>query len=79
MGRRQAFEGEEMDLERIVVQRENGLSNALLRGLVSPGPRLLATGGAGSQRSVSGSKVSFGVPGALLQVVRKPSKWTLKG
>ena len=50
--------------ERTVVQQENGLSNALLRGLVSPGPRLLATGRAGSQRSVSGLKVSVRVPGA---------------
>ena len=78
MGRGQAFEGEEDDLERIVMQRENGLSNVLLRGLVSPGPQLLATGRAGSQRSVSGVIGQCQGSGGLSQVVRKPSKRTLK-
>lgn len=77
MGRGQAFEGEEDDLERIVMQRENGLSN-MLRGLVSPGPWLLATGRAGSQRSVSGVIGQCQGSGGLSRVVRKPSKWTLK-
>ena len=44
-----------MDLERIVTYTENGLGNVLLRGgSVSPGHRVLATGRAGSQRSVTG-------------------------
>ena len=77
MGRGQAFEGEE-HLERIEMQRENGLSNELLRGLVSPGTRLLATGRAGSQRSVLGVKGHCQGSGDLSQVLRKPSKWTLK-